>query len=44
MALTFSAGVTQWRLGESLEQLMQRADTSLYEAKKAGKNRVCKAA
>jgi diguanylate cyclase len=41
--LTFSAGVTQWRPGETLEQLMQRADTSLYEAKKAGKNRVLKA-
>jgi diguanylate cyclase len=41
--LTFSAGVTQWRPGETLEQLMQRADASLYEAKSAGKNRVLKA-
>jgi len=41
--LTFSAGVTQWRPGETLEQLMQRADASLYEAKNAGKNRVFKA-
>ena len=38
--MTFSAGVAQWRPGETLEQLMQRADASLYEAKKAGKNRV----
>ena len=43
LALTFSAGVAQWRPGESLEQLMQRADASLYEAKKAGKNRVFRA-
>jgi diguanylate cyclase len=42
LLLTFSAGVAQWRPGESLEQLMQRADVSLYEAKKAGKNRVLK--
>ena len=43
LSLTFSAGVAQWRPGETLEQLMQRADASLYEAKKAGKNRVLKA-
>jgi diguanylate cyclase len=41
--MTFSAGIAQWRPGESLEQLMRRADASLYEAKKAGKNRVLKA-
>jgi len=41
--LTFSAGVSQWRPGETLEQLMQRADATLYEAKKAGKNRVLRA-
>jgi diguanylate cyclase len=41
--LTFSAGVSQWHPGETLEQLMQRADASLYEAKKAGKNRVLRA-
>ncbi len=41
--LTFSAGVTQWRPGETLEQVMQRADASLYDAKNAGKNRVIKA-
>jgi diguanylate cyclase len=41
--LAFSAGVAQWRPGESLEQLMRRADASLYEAKKTGKNRVVRA-
>ena len=40
--LTFSAGVAQWLPGETLEQLMQRADAMMYEAKKAGKNRVFK--
>ncbi len=43
LTLTFSAGVAQWRSGESLEQLMRRADSGLYQAKKAGKNRVLKA-
>ncbi|HEX4584455.1 MAG TPA: diguanylate cyclase [Burkholderiaceae bacterium] len=43
LTLTFSAGIAQWRPGETLEQLMRRADASLYEAKKAGKNRVLKA-
>jgi diguanylate cyclase len=43
LVLSFSAGVAQWRRGDSLEQLTRRADASLYEAKKAGKNRVFKA-
>jgi len=37
---TFSVGVDQWRRGESLEQLMARADRALYAAKAAGRNRV----
>ena len=44
LTLTFSAGVAQWREGETLEALMGRSDTSLYEAKNSGKNRVLKAA
>ncbi|HEX4596341.1 MAG TPA: diguanylate cyclase [Burkholderiaceae bacterium] len=44
LILTFSAGVAQWRNGETLEELMGRSDTSLYEAKNTGKNRVLKAA
>jgi diguanylate cyclase len=43
LILTFSAGVAQWRPGETLEQLMRRADACLYGAKKMGKNRVLKA-
>lgn len=39
--VTFSAGVTAWRGGETLEAALQRADEALYEAKRAGKNRTC---
>jgi diguanylate cyclase (GGDEF)-like protein len=37
---TFSVGVDQLRRGESLEQMMARADRALYAAKAAGRNRV----
>jgi diguanylate cyclase len=43
VSLAFSAGVAVWRLAESLEELIRRADTALYEAKRAGKNRVYRA-
>jgi diguanylate cyclase len=39
--ITFSAGVAEWQGdGETLEQLVARADEALYAAKRAGKNRV----
>ncbi|MCC7099372.1 MAG: diguanylate cyclase, partial [Rubrivivax sp.] len=41
--VTFSAGVTQWLPGESLESALERADEALYEAKHSGKNRTCAA-
>jgi diguanylate cyclase len=41
--VTFSAGVTAWRQGETLEAAVERADAGLYEAKRAGKNRTCAA-
>jgi diguanylate cyclase len=39
--VTFSAGVTLWRSGETLEASLERADDALYEAKRTGKNRTC---
>ena len=39
--VTFSAGVTAYRAGESIEAALERADQALYEAKRTGKNRTC---
>ena len=39
--VTFSAGVTLWREGESLDDALARADEAMYEAKRTGKNRTC---
>jgi diguanylate cyclase len=39
--VTFSAGVTAWRAGESLDAAIERADAALYGAKRSGKNRTC---
>jgi len=41
--VTFSAGVTAWRPGEELQPALERADQGLYEAKRTGKNRTCRA-
>ena len=39
--VTFSAGVTDYRAGEPLEDAVARADRAMYEAKRTGKNRTC---
>ncbi|MEK4674377.1 MULTISPECIES: diguanylate cyclase [Bacillus] len=39
--LTASFGVALYEQGTTREELMQRADIALYEAKKNGKNQVC---
>lgn len=39
--VTFSAGVTNYRPGETLEVALDRADVALYEAKHTGKNKTC---
>jgi diguanylate cyclase len=39
--VTFSAGVTAYRPGETLQEALERADEALYEAKRTGKNRTC---
>jgi diguanylate cyclase len=41
LRVRFSAGLTCSRAGETLEQLMERADKALYEAKSSGRNRTC---
>jgi diguanylate cyclase len=40
LRLTLSAGVVQYRPGESLVQLLERADAALYRAKAEGRDRV----
>lgn len=40
LKVTISMGVTQFRKGEDLEQLLSRADQALYASKQAGRNRV----
>ena len=39
--VTFSAGVTGYRMQERIEESLERADQALYEAKRTGKNRTC---
>ena len=39
--VTFSAGVTGYRMDERIEDSLERADQALYEAKRTGKNRTC---
>ena len=41
--ITFSGGVALREAGENQESVIDRADKSLYEAKRTGKNKVCKA-
>ncbi len=41
--VTFSAGVTCYRSTERIEDTLERADHSLFEAKRTGKNRTCAA-
>ena len=39
--ITFSAGVSRWR-GEDVEEALQLADQALYDAKRGGRDRVCR--
>ena len=43
LLITFSAGVTAYREGELRNDAFARADAAMYQAKKAGKNRVVSA-
>jgi len=40
LAITVSAGVASFRQGDTVARMLQRADAALYEAKRAGRNRV----
>ncbi|MGE4533194.1 diguanylate cyclase [Halomonas sp.] len=40
VAITLSIGVTEYHSDDTRETLLQRADTALYAAKRAGRNRV----
>lgn len=38
--ITISIGVSQYKTGDSLEKLIDKADTALYSAKKQGRNQI----
>jgi len=38
--ITLSVGVTEWMVEDEPSDIVQRADTAMYQAKRAGKNRV----
>jgi diguanylate cyclase len=38
--VTISIGVATWRQGDTAASMLERADTCLYAAKDAGRNRV----
>ena len=44
IAITFSCGIAERRPSEAFDALVARADTALYRAKRAGKNRCIEAA
>lgn len=40
MSITCSFGVAEWQAGDSIDDLLKRADAALYQAKSGGRNRV----
>lgn len=42
-SITISAGIAEHRHGESLQELIHRADLALYRAKQSGRDQVCMA-
>ncbi len=42
-SISISVGVAEYVVGENSEEMITRADAALYEAKRTGRNKVCKA-
>ncbi|MFW5823843.1 MAG: GGDEF domain-containing protein, partial [Marinobacter sp.] len=42
--IRFSAGLTQWQPGDTLESMVHRADQALYQAKRSGRDRIATSA
>jgi diguanylate cyclase (GGDEF)-like protein len=40
LTITFSAGIAHYRVGESITEMITRADEALYRAKRAGRDRI----
>ena len=40
LLLRISVGIAQWRIGEKMPELIERADVAMYGAKERGRNRV----
>jgi diguanylate cyclase (GGDEF)-like protein len=38
--ITTSVGITEYRQGDTIQQLIERADKALYDAKRTGRNRI----
>lgn len=41
LKITCSFGVADWRRGQELDAVIRRADEAMYQAKRAGRDRVC---
>jgi two-component system, cell cycle response regulator len=39
-SLTASFGVAEWEQGDTIDRMLRRADTAMYEAKKTGRDRI----
>jgi diguanylate cyclase (GGDEF)-like protein len=39
-SVTCSVGIAEWEAGDAIDRLLRRADLAMYEAKRAGRNRI----